>query len=203
MAKRRLRADERREQIAMAALSIIATQGAGSLTAAALARSVGTSDAALFRHFPDKAAIVEAAIATFERTLMRDFPPQDPDPLARLRSFFVHRVTLCRAHPHILKLAFDDRLLDAADAAGARRVNRAVARSVEFIHTCVREAQEAGALPPIDPVVVGWMVTGVVRGAVAAVTRSKGRALDPNALWDAVEVILRGAVSDRGSSSAG
>lgn len=187
MAKRRLRTAERREQIAMAALEIIATRGASGLTAAELAKAVGTSDAALFRHFEDKAAIVAEAIAVFERTLMRDFPPEHPDPLERLRLLFVRRVTLCRAQPHILKLAFDDRLLDAADAAGKRRVRRAVKRSVEFIHACVQQAQEQQLIPPVDPLVVVWMVTGVVRGAVAL---ARQKPLDVNALWAEVLTVL-------------
>jgi AcrR family transcriptional regulator len=193
MAKRRLRTAERREQIATAALEIIATRGAGGLTAAELAKAVGTSDAALFRHFEDKAAIVTEAIAVFERTLMQGFPPEDPDPLERLRLMFVRRVTLCRAHPHVLKLAFDDRLLDAADAAGKRRVRRAVKRSVSFIHACVSEAQQRGLIAHVDPVVVVWMFTGVVRGAVALATdRPRTKTPDAEALWSEVRKVLVG-----------
>jgi AcrR family transcriptional regulator len=184
MAKRRMSAAERRDQIAHAALEIIATRGAGGLTAAELARSVGTSDAALFRHFDDKAAIVDAAIAAFEATLMDGFPPDDPDPLERLKKFFIRRVELCRQHPHILKLAFDDRLLDAAEASGRRRVRRTVRRSLEFVRACVAEAQGRGTMTCADPTVVTWMITGVVRGATAEAAASRKTAPDAQSLWN-------------------
>ena len=51
-------ADDRRREIADAALRVIADHGLGRFTAVAMAREVGLTDAALFRHFPSKEAIV-------------------------------------------------------------------------------------------------------------------------------------------------
>ncbi|MCA9624227.1 MAG: TetR/AcrR family transcriptional regulator [Myxococcales bacterium] len=190
MVKRRLPAAERRRQIAQAALEILATRGAAALKTAELARVVGTSDAALFRHFPDKAAILDEATKLFEATLMKDFPPTGPEPLERLRAFFLQRLALCEEHPHILRLAFDDRILSTLGDEGRRRVQGSVARSLEFVTENVRACQARGLTPAVDPEVVVWMVTGVVRGAIARATSPSGGTVDAEALWRDVERVI-------------
>lgn len=52
----------RREQIAEAALSLLAEQGVGALTARGVARAVGLTAPALYRHFPGGKADILASI---------------------------------------------------------------------------------------------------------------------------------------------
>src|SRR5512133_4391892 len=85
-------AEDRRREIADAALRVIAEQGLGRFTALAIAREVGVSDAALFRHFPSKEAIVLAAIARVEEHLLAHLPADEGDPIDRLGRFFEARV---------------------------------------------------------------------------------------------------------------
>jgi AcrR family transcriptional regulator len=68
-------AEARRREIADAALCVIAAEGLGHFTALAIAREVGLTDGALFRHFPTKDAIVDAAIDRFEELLFEGFCP--------------------------------------------------------------------------------------------------------------------------------
>jgi TetR/AcrR family transcriptional regulator len=56
------RTDERRAEILEATLAILARDGLEGWTTAALAARIGTSQAALFKHFADKDAILEAAL---------------------------------------------------------------------------------------------------------------------------------------------
>lgn len=53
----------RREEIVQAALALIARQGPGTLTTAAIADAVGVSQATVFKHFPTKDAILAACVA--------------------------------------------------------------------------------------------------------------------------------------------
>src|SRR5512138_3347394 len=55
--------DERRDQIARAALAIVHEQGTGALSIASVAHRVGVAPSALYRHFPDKDAMLEHMIA--------------------------------------------------------------------------------------------------------------------------------------------
>jgi AcrR family transcriptional regulator len=185
--------EERREQIAEAALRLLAEGGAQRLTAVELGRAVGLRDASLFRHFPSKEAIVDAAIARFEGWLDGSLERPEADPLDRLRAFFAHRQALLRARPEILRLAFDDRLEEAAGAAGAARVREVTGRSRAFLRRCLEAARDAGRVRrdvPID--VLQWTVMGAMRGAALA----DADAPDIETVWAGVERLIAAPVEE-------
>lgn len=198
MTRQRLAAPERRQQIAEAALYILATAGVHRLTSVELARAVGVADASLFRHFANKEAIIAAAIDLFEGYLARslDAAVAEPEPIRRLHRFFAHRLGLVRARPEVLQLAFNDRLLEAGGPAQADRVRAIVGRSRQFIHDCLTQAQEAGQCrTDLAADVLVWALSGVMRGAALSpgsiLERSLGPAgSDPEAAWRAVSRLL-------------
>lgn len=59
----------RREQILQALAQMLEGNPGGRITTAALAREVGVSEAALYRHFPSKARMFEGLIGFIEETL--------------------------------------------------------------------------------------------------------------------------------------
>lgn len=139
--------EERRQQIADAALKVIAERGLGRFTTQAIAAEVGITDGSLFRHFANKEEIVLAALDRVEELLFEGFPPADPDPLQRLQRFFRQRAALVAARPVIASLAFSDQLRLAAGDRGAQQVESWKQRSLEFIVGCIEEAEAAGKLP--------------------------------------------------------
>lgn len=201
----RLPTAERQRQIAEAALRILSTQGVSRMTAVALAEEVGIADGTLFRHFKDKGAIVNAAIDLFETALEGTFPPPEGEPLDRLGSFVAQRLGLLREHPELLRLAFNDRLSEAAGEQGAARVERLVERSMTFVHDCLAEAQEQGHVTRDAPVMLlAWMVIGVVRGASTRGThRVPGRkalaTASPEQVWATLEHFLRSTAEEHTS----
>src|SRR5574341_159715 len=115
-------ADSRRRQIADAALKIIADQGLARFTSLAIAREVGVSDAALFRHFATKEAIVLAVIDRVEEILFSGFPPAGADPVDRLGAFFRRRIEVIRQNPGVARLVGSEQLAQAAPPEGVARV---------------------------------------------------------------------------------
>lgn len=190
MALERLSSEDRKRQIAEAALRVLASQGAHRLTAMQISQALGITDAALFRHFRNKDAIVAAAISRFEELLEGDIALDDgAPPLERLGAFFVRRVAKARAHPEILGLAFNDRLAEIAGADGAARVHRMIGRSVGFVRACLEEAQRTRLVAGDVPVeVLVWMVVGCLRGAATA---SGKRSMQPEASWTELAKLLR------------
>ncbi len=171
----------------MAALRLLANKGLVGVTAKNLGRELGITDGAVFKHFPNKEAILEAAICTFEELLDHPMPSAKQPPLDRLRLFFLERVSRVRSHPEILGLAFNSRLEVAAGENGAARVRRIMARSVAFIRRCIREAQRDGTIrDTATPEVLGWMVLGVLR---ATATGRTGRT-SPERVWDQLAATL-------------
>lgn len=182
---------ERRQQIAEAALRIISGKGVHRLTAQELGREVGIADGTVFRHFRDKAEIVRAAIGHLEALLFQGFPPAEVDPLERLRTFFVGRLTLVQRMPSVFLAAFSDRLEEAAgDDAGV--VRSIIQRSQAFVLQCLREAQEQGRLRPgLPPDVVALTVIGTLQAAAFA-RRRQGESsyFDPEAIWQVLEKMM-------------
>ena len=201
----RLPTAQRRQQIADATLRILSTGGVKCLTAAALAEEVGIADGTIFRHFRNMPEIVNAAIEHFATLIEGTFPPDDGEPLHRLRAFLVRRLTLVREHPELLRLALNDRLAEAAGPEGAGRVDRLVERSLAFIGRCLEEARDRGDLAADVPLTLGvWMVVGVLRGAA----NERGfRVRDepplssrsPEEVWSALHRVLSG-MNEKGAT---
>jgi AcrR family transcriptional regulator len=198
VALERLSSADRKRQIAEAALRILASQGSHRLTAMEIARALGITDAALFRHFRDKDEIVAAAITRFEELLEGDIDTTEGgDPLDKLGAFFVRRVDKARAHPEILALAFNDRLAEIAGPEGSVRVQRMVGRSVGFVRACLEAAQRRRLVAADAPIeVLVWMVIGALRGAATA-TASVQKLLPSERTWAELDKLLRRTPSRR------
>lgn len=203
MAADRKSSEERRRQIADAALRIIGTKGVHRLTAMELAREVGIADGTIFRHFKNKDEIVQAAIARLEELLQQDLPPEQADPLARLGAFVVQRLTKVRAHPAVFRLAFGDRLEEVAGAQGLERMRAMVERSQAFVGGCLAQAQARRLVDPALPLgPLVWTVTGTMRMAVFAQGLGPREAPSAADVWKMLERLLRATAPEPASGPA-
>ena len=190
----RLPTGERRDQIAEAALKILAERGGRHFTAQALAAEVGVSDGALFRHFDSLEQVIGAAIDRVEAILFADFPPADADPLARLGRFFQQRIAAMSAHPYLSHLLFSDDLAQVAGERGAARMVEFKRRSIQFVRACIDEARQRRLLADgLDP----EAATTIVVGSLMALAQRRGGG-GPGAaapleqkVWTTVERLLR------------
>lgn len=193
MVTKRLPTDKRREQIAEAALSILSDRGARAVTVAEIARAVGVTGGAVFRHFKDKQELFDAAVSRFE-SYLTDLPSASLPPLARLEQFFLERVEAVQARPEILGLAFNDRLQEVVGAEASMRVAARLNESAAFIRGCIEQAQHMGDVDAdVRADVVLWMVTGAMRGAA----RTK---MDPKQAWAQVRRALFQQAKKEGDS---
>jgi AcrR family transcriptional regulator len=165
--------DQRKDEIAAAALAILAEEGPRQLTARNLGVRVGMDGSSLFRHFESKGHILHAALDLFEAALSDTFPDAEPS-WSSLRVFFTRRLSLVRERPEIIRLAFNQHLLVVAgESAHADRVRKMVDRSMAFIRACLEDAQAEGLIAADVPAAVQvWVVTGVLRGAALGAIES-------------------------------
>ena len=190
-------AESRRREIADAALRIVAGQGLARFTALAIAREVGVSDAALFRHFPTMDAIVLAVVDRVEEILFEGFPPSDPDPLARLGRFFERRVAVIRENPGVARIVGSELLAQVAPPEGVARVAALRRRSRAFVHRTLVEARRKGMLADgIAPDEAAVLVLGALLALGHAGLGSAGL---PARVWKTLERALRrgGAAAER------
>lgn len=175
----RERSEVRREQIVEAALRIIAIDGLGKFTTAAIAKEVGLTDGAIFRHFDSKEDIVQAAIERVEAALFTGFPPKHRDPVERLGRFFVGRVQAVTSLPGVAHLMFSEHLAQAAGPVGVVKVREFQQRTVDFVRGCLLEARSRGRLRD-DADVEDLFV--LVRGALLALLHPNSPHGDPTAV---------------------
>src|SRR6476469_2750935 len=91
-----------REVVLAAALEIIDRDGAEALSMRRLARALGRDPMILYRHAPNKAALLDGVAETVLAQLTVD--PADPDWAAQLRTIARDYRRLALAHPHVVPL---------------------------------------------------------------------------------------------------
>jgi AcrR family transcriptional regulator len=91
-----------REVVLAAALELIDADGANALSMRRLARALGRDPMILYRHAPNKAALLDAVAETVLAQLTVD--PADPDWAAQLRAVARHYRALALAHPNVVPL---------------------------------------------------------------------------------------------------
>lgn len=120
-----------------AALEAIADSGIGAVAIEPLARRVGASKGSFYWHFDDRAALVAAAVASWEETrteaVVRAFEGVE-DPRERLRRLFAG------AFGDVRGGRLDAALIaDAGDPAAGPAVRRVTERRIAFIATAFEE----------------------------------------------------------------
>ncbi len=174
MATARLRTEDRRAQITDAALRLVATRGIAALSTGEIARAVGVTSGALFRHFPSLDAVLEAMADRVAELLASSHPPADLAPLERLARFFDARSALARAHPGIPRLVLSEQFAHALPARARRVLRDAVRRSFSFVRQAIADGQREGTVrddvPPdaLSPIVMGTLQMTVLKGPLRA-----------------------------------
>jgi AcrR family transcriptional regulator len=123
MPRQRAKTEVRREQIARAALELVARGGLRAFSMAKLARRVGIAPSAIYRHFPGKDDVLVAALERFRQTVLDNVAAvrrETPRSLERLRRLVARQARLIRRNATIMpRLAFAEE--SAGVAAHARR----------------------------------------------------------------------------------
>ncbi len=91
-----------REVVLAAALQIIDRDGADALSMRRLAAALGRDPMIIYRHAPNKAALLDGVTETVLARLHVD--PADPDWAAQLRTVARNYRALALAHPHVVPL---------------------------------------------------------------------------------------------------
>ena len=189
--------DVRKKQIARAAQQIIAGQGLSKFTSSAIAKAVGISEGALFRHVKNKEEIVLLVIDEMEEALFESFPPQDSDPLKRLGLFVEARIRLLSESPSMLQLFFSDQLMQVAGPEGVRRIRAMEAKSLDFVRSCLSEAAEQGLLkrglrvPHAVLIVLGSIMAAVDLHRHQDLQRSEEIQKAKEDLWQTLDLLMR------------
>ena len=165
MSDEKLDTEVRRQQIAEAALSLVADRGLGRLSVAAVARRVGLVPSGIYRHFKSKDEIVLAVLDRIEARMLANVQAacdESPDPLQRLRSLLMRHIRMIREGRAVPRIIFSDDL-QSGHPERKVRVQHVVDGYLRQIGQFVREGQEQGKVrPELDPGTVALLFLGMI-----------------------------------------
>ncbi len=147
--------------IADAVLKIIGERGIAALTTTVLAKELGVSSGAPFRHFGSRDDILEAAARRVGETVAGTFPTVALPPLERLQALFLARVNTLGKQAGVARFIFSEQFALALPPAAAERMLELVRGTRAFVLAALEEGADRGEirkdLPPkaLLPIVLG------------------------------------------------
>jgi AcrR family transcriptional regulator len=122
-----LPADARREITVEAVLELAAEQNPTDITTAAIAKRMGLTQGAIFRHFPTKEALLESVMQWVSTRLTERLDQARagaPDPMSALEAMFTAHVDFIAEHPGVPRLLLGE--LQRAEDTPAKRIARSL-----------------------------------------------------------------------------
>lgn len=164
-----LPADERRAVTVEAVIELAATQNPGEITTAAIAKHMGLTQGALFRHFPSKDAILQAVMKwVAERLLARvDKAAQAAgSPLAALEAVFMAHIDFVAQHPGVPRMLFGE-LQRAVDTPAKRMARTLIDRYGKRLAALIEKGKAQGELAAeVDTAAAVVLFIGSIQGLI-------------------------------------
>lgn len=189
----------RRQQILEALARMLEASPGARITTAALAREVGVSEAALYRHFPSKSKMFEGLIEFIEETIFTRIKlilSEEPGALDRCEKILYLLLSFTERNPGITRLLTGDALTGETE-----RLRNRIAQLFERVETqlkqVIREAELREGLRPILPLsAAANLLMSVADGRITQFVRSEFRR-PPTEYWaDQWPVIAAGLMRE-------
>lgn len=168
-ARKRLGADERREEIVRVTLDLAAKQGVDDVTTQDMAQAMGLTQGAVFRHFASKDAIWLAVMQWVRDrllTVLARAAAQGSDPLDALQRMFYAHIDFIAAHPAIPRVLMSEHLHNRS-AALRCLVTEILLGYEAKIAGLLDEARAQGlARPDLDAHAAATLYIGMIQGLV-------------------------------------
>jgi AcrR family transcriptional regulator len=168
MSDEKLDTQVRREQIAEAALGLIASHGLKRLSVAGVARRVGLVPSGIYRHFKSKNEIVVAVLDLIDRRLQAIVDAalaESEEPLDRLRGILMRHIRFIREGRAIPRIIFSDDVHEGMPDGKARIVG--IMRGyLGRVAEVIRQGQQQGTISSdLEPETSALMFFGIVMPA--------------------------------------
>jgi AcrR family transcriptional regulator len=205
MRARKTKTEVRQEQIATAALELMARHGPKALNLAALARKVGVVPSAIYRHSPGKGAVLDAVLDVIAARLQENVKvvrEETTDALERLRFLLSRHVQLLRNNIAIPRVVLSEDLF-SGHAQRRQRVHGVIQGYLKEVARFAHEGQQNGSLrSDVSPDTVSVMFLGLIQPAVILWLASDG-GFDVAAHAEQAWRLFSDMLAPRGATAAG
>ncbi len=193
----RPRRGERRQEILETLAHMLEKNQGEHITTAQLARAVGVSEAALYRHFPSKGKMFEGLIEFIEETLfsrINRILAEESRAEARIQGILFLLLGFADKNPGMARLLYGDVLVGETE-----RLRKRVVQIYERVETqlkqVLREA-EAGENLRVPVADTAALLLAVAEGAITRFVRSEFRS-SPVAGWEKQWEMLRKSIIEK------
>ena len=166
----------RKDQILQALAHMLETSPGVRITTSALAKEVGVSEAALYRHFPSKAKMFEGLIEFIEETLFSRIAlilDDEPEALKRCEKILTLLLTFCERNPGLTRIINGDALAGEPDRLRHRMI-QLFDRLETQIKQILREAELNEGLRTRSTVgTTSNMILALAEGRISQFVRSE------------------------------
>jgi len=164
-----LPADERRAATVEAVVALAAQTNPSDISTTAIAKHMGVTQGALFKHFPTKESIIEAVMGWVADRLLARIDAatrKAATPLAALEAVFMTHVEFATIHPGVPRMLFGE--LQRAEMNGPKRLVQAlIARYSERVRALIAQGKAAGEIRAnMDEGSAALLFVGMVQGLV-------------------------------------
>ncbi len=197
MAKIRLSSKLRQEQILDITLEIIAENGLAGVNLSEIAQRVGVVPSALYRHFENKEALIDALLDRTHRALtenIKKITMKSSSSLENLRRLFLMHLELIIKYPGMPKLVFSDAAV-LGSSERKEKIFSIVKTYTDQLSAIVEKGQlEGDIIPDILPAAVAFSMVSFVQhtALISNITEGKvdlsGQA---EVAWGYVEKAIR------------
>lgn len=167
----------RQEQIAAAALEVMARHGTKALNVVRLAGKVGVVPSAIYRHYSGKDAILDAVLDLISQRLHENVQAvrkETPDALDRLHRLLIRHVQLIRKNIAIPRVVFSEDIF-SGHAPRRERVHQLIEGYLGHVAELIAEGQQAGNLrTDVSADTLSVMYLGMIHPAVILWLASDG-----------------------------
>ncbi len=184
-----LPAEARRAATVEAVVALAATRNPGDITTAAIARHMGLTEGALFRHFPNKDAILDAVMRwVAERLLARIDAASSAaaGPVAALGAIFHAHIDFIATHPGVPRMMFGE--LQRAGRTPTKRLVQVLLRAYgQRLSRVIDAGKTQGVIPAAletDAAIIlfigsiqGLVMQSLINGDVTGLRREAPRIL--------------------------
>lgn len=165
----RLSTQERQQQAVAVVTELVSELSPGEITTTDVARRMGVTQGALFRHFPSKDALWEAVMQHVRRQMLarlQQIRAEQPDPMATLQAMFLAHAEFAALHPGVPRMLFGQ--MQHSGHGPAKRIAQELLREYRAqLQQVLEQGQQQQVLPAtLDCEAAAWLFIGTLQGLV-------------------------------------
>ncbi len=157
----------RQQEIIQATMRIIAKDGIQNLTMAKLAKQIGITDGALYKHFTSKKEILLAMVKEVQTSFSMFMTPQmegSDDPIKKLRAFLRLHLEFLEQHKEVSRILFSE-AIHVGDEDVKHLMHSGVSNYLDFIRGILyRAVQDGRVRQDLDIDAAATAFLGLIQG---------------------------------------